>query len=148
MRRSKSLPPIAWLGAEIYGRQPCAEGQREAAPAYSRANAVWRYFTGARHDAALDQYGNVYNRAPRRRSRSDCQAQFDVLNNSTTRSRQKRLRTRKQFPQFYFSTWPANARTKHLNPGIWQRTHVGEHTAIRPVFLFVYEGALSRAPPV
>lgn len=129
----KSLPPIAWLGAEIYG------GSRSLKASEKLLQTSGKMPTGQflvpTRNAPLDAYGNV-SRGVMQKILSDCRAQFDTLNNTTAASTKRRLGVRKSFAQFYFSTWPVNGRTSHLKPGIWQRTYIGAHTAIRPVFLF------------
>lgn len=125
----KSLPPIAWLGAEIYGGKRALKASERL---LQRAGKMppGQYLVPTRN-APLDQYGNV-SRGQMQRILSDVRAQRDPTAN---RGKTKR-RKGQALPQRYFSTWPVSKRTAHLKPGIWLSTTAFGGSAARPVFLF------------
>ena len=127
----KSLPPIAWLGAEIYG------GSRALKASEKLLQRAGKMPTGMvmvpTRSAPLDAYGNV-SRGQMQRILSDVRAQRDPV---TNRQKGKGRRKGAALPQAYFSSWPGTERTKHLQPGIWLRTSAFGGSAVRPVFLFV-----------
>lgn len=134
----KSTPPIKWLAAEIYGgvrRHKAFENLLIRAGVMPPG-----MFVVPTRAAPLDQYGNIQ---PSEISRmlSDLRARRDPYQNATRESKRRRLRQRKAAAYFYFSTFPVNARTRHLAPGIYRRTAatnmVGPvRVGIRPILLF------------
>jgi hypothetical protein len=128
------VAPIRYLQPQIYG------GQRGRKSFEKRLIEAGRmppsHYAVAAAAAELDQYGNIKG-GQITRMLSDLQAQFDETQNTTARSRARRLRSRRRRASFYFSTWPPSPKTAHLKPGIYLRTHFGFGTAIKPVLIFV-----------
>ncbi len=132
---SNARPPIKWLIAQIAG------GPRALKGIESQLQRVGRMPPGALLVPAAgmprDSFGNV-NRGMLQRLISDLKAQrFDVYANTTATSAKRRLRSRTRRASFFFSTWPVTKSTAHLTPGIYQRSHFGFGTAIKPAFIFV-----------
>jgi hypothetical protein len=128
------VAPIRYLQPQIYG------GTRGRKSFEKRLIEEGRMppntYAVAAVAADLDQYGNVKG-SQITKMLSDLQAQFDPTQNSTARSRGRRLRSRTRRASFYFSTWPPSPKTAHLAPGIYLRTHFGFGSAIKPVLIFV-----------
>jgi hypothetical protein len=137
----KSLPPIKWLAAEIYGGQRKHKAfetlliRAGAMPANSYAIPT--------KAAGADQYGNI-PASELNRMLSDLQARRDPYQNSTPASRGRRARSRTKRPAFYFSTYPVTARTAHLAPGVYKRTHFGVGAAIKPIVVFASKARYRR----
>lgn len=134
----KSAPPIKWLAAEIYGgTRPHKAFENLLIRAGVMPPGMYVVPTLA---APLDAYGNI-QQSEISRLLSDLRARRDPYQNATAVSKRRRVKARKKAAYFYFSTYPVNARTRHLAPGIYRRTAatnmVGPiRVGIRPILLF------------
>ncbi|HEU4603750.1 MAG TPA: hypothetical protein VFS24_17375, partial [Steroidobacteraceae bacterium] len=128
------VAPIRYLQPQIYGG---ARGRKSFEKRLIESGKMPpNTYAVAATAADLDQYGNIKG-GQITKILSDLQAQFDETQNTTARSRQRRLRSRRRRASFYFSTWPPSPKTAHLKPGIYLRSHFGFGTAIKPVLIFV-----------
>ena len=129
----KGTPAIRFLGPEIYG------GKRGHKGFEARLQAGGKMPPGMYAVPATrlpkDAYGNV-SRGLLQKILSDVGAQRDVLQRSTATSKGKRKRSRTKFARYYFSTWPTNARTAHLKPGIYERVLYGDKSTLQPAMIF------------
>lgn len=126
--------PINYLAPGIYGGSRKRKGFERRLISAGKMPPN-RYAVPA-SGADLDAYGNI-KPSLLVQILSDLQAQFDPTQNTTARSKQRRLRSRTRRATFFFSTWPPSQKTSHLAPGIYRRTHLGFGTAIKPVLIFV-----------
>jgi hypothetical protein len=134
----KSAPPIKWLAAEIYGGQ---RRHKAFELLLVRAGVMpgGMYAVPTRL-APLDANGNL-SASEINRMLSDLRSRRDPYQNATAASKGRRLRSRTKAAYFYFSTYPANSRTRHLAPGIYRRTAATKmagpvRVGIRPILLF------------
>lgn len=137
-RAFKSVAPIKWLEPEIYGGTRKAKAfENLLVKAGAMPPGMFVVPTSA---APLDGYGNL-QASEINRLLSDLRARRDPYQNATAVSKRRRVKARKKAAYFYFSTYPANARTRHLAPGIYRRTQatnmVGPvRVGIRPILIF------------
>jgi hypothetical protein len=130
-------PPVKPLAAEITGGSRRLKGFEILLQRSGQMPAG--YYAVPTRFVAKDSYGNV-PAGVINKILSQLQSASDPGTNENRATAKRRGSKRfrgKSRPSRYFSVRPGIRKTKHLEPGIWERVTFGFGSSIRPVLLFV-----------